>query len=177
MLTTNDDDVAKLVRSLRSHGESTRYLHKYLGYNYRMDGLQAAVLNVKMNYLDQWTAKRQACAEFYRRLLKDGNLVLPQDSADAECVYHLFVAYVEDRDHVRAELQKSGVQTAVHYPKPVHLQDAFAQLGYSAGSLPFTERACERVLSMPLFPEMSLEQVRYAAEALLECCARVPSKV
>jgi dTDP-4-amino-4,6-dideoxygalactose transaminase len=176
-LTTNDDEVAKLVRSLRSHGESTRYLHRYIGYNYRMDGFQAAVLNVKLRHLEEWTAKRQACAELYRRLLKAANVSLPQDSPDAESVYHLFVTYVDDRDQVRKELQKAGVQTAVHYPKPVHLQDAFAHLGRCAASLPFTERACERVLSMPLFPEMSMEQVRVAAEALIECTARVPSKV
>jgi dTDP-4-amino-4,6-dideoxygalactose transaminase len=175
-LTTNDDEVAKLVRSLRSHGESTRYLHKYIGYNYRMDGLQAAVLNVKLRHLEEWTAKRQTCAELYRRLLNGANVGLPQDSPDAENVYHLFVAYVDDRDQVREELRKAGVQTAVHYPKPVHLQDAFSHLGYQAGSLPFTELACERVLSMPLFPEMSMEQVRFAAEALADCCGRTPGR-
>jgi dTDP-4-amino-4,6-dideoxygalactose transaminase len=176
-LTTNDDQVAELARSLRSHGETTRYLHQYIGYNYRMDGFQAAVLNVKLAHLDEWTAKRQAFAELYRNLLSPANVSILQDSPEAESVYHLFVAYVEDRDNVRAELQKAGVQTAVHYPKPVHLQEAFAHLGYGTGSLPFTERACERVLSMPLFPEMSHDQVRYAAEALVDCCSRMPSKV
>ena len=167
-LTTNDDDVASIARSLRSHGESTRYLHKYVGYNYRMDGFQAAVLNVKMKYVDQWTDKRQACAELYRRLLHDAEVRLPEDPAGAECVYHLFVAYVENRDRVRAELEKMGVQTAVHYPKPVHLQEAFAHLEQGQGSLPFTERASEQVLSLPLFPEMTEEQVSYAAHCLSE---------
>src|SRR5438067_3961121 len=167
-LSTNDDDVAKLARSLRSHGESARYLHKYVGYNYRMDGFQAAVLNVKMKYVDQWTDKRQACAELYRRLLHDAEVRLPEDPAGAECVYHLFVAYVENRDRVRAELEKMGVQTAVHYPKPVHLQEAFAHLEQGQGSLPFTERASEQVLSLPLFPEMTEEQVSYAAHCLSE---------
>jgi len=172
-LTTNDDEVARLARSLRSHGESARYLHKYAGYNYRMDGFQAAVLNVKMKYLDQWTAKRQACAELYRRSLADANVRFPQDSPDADCVYHLFVAYVENRDQqkrdeVRAELEKMGVQTAVHYPVPVHRQEAFAYLGVKPGSLIFTERACEQVMSMPLFPEMTEEQVAYAAHSLAE---------
>jgi dTDP-4-amino-4,6-dideoxygalactose transaminase len=167
-LTTNDDEVASVARSLRSHGESTRYLHKYVGYNYRMDGFQGAVLNVKMKYLDQWTAKRQCCAALYTRLLQDANLRLPEDRAGSECVYHLFVAYVENRDKVRAELEKMGVQTAVHYPKPVHLQEAFSSLEHAPGHLPFTERACEQVLSMPLFPEMSDEQVSYAAHCLSE---------
>ena len=101
-LTTNNDEVAALARSLRSHGESTRYLHKYVGYNYRMDGFQGAVLNVKMKYLEQWTAKRQSCAELYRRLLQGAKVRLPENPAGAECVYHLFVAYVENRDQVRA---------------------------------------------------------------------------
>ena len=125
-LTTNNDEVAALARSLRSHGESTRYLHKYVGYNYRMDGFQGAVLNVKMKYLEQWTAKRQSCAELYRRLLQGAKVRLPEDPAGAECVYHLFVAYVENRDQIRSRLEKLGVQTAVHYPKPVHLQEAFS---------------------------------------------------
>jgi dTDP-4-amino-4,6-dideoxygalactose transaminase len=170
-LTTNDDEVAKIARSLRSHGESKRYFHKYVGYNYRMDGFQAAVLNVKLKYLDQWTAKRQACAELYRRLLAEAKVQIPQDSPDAECVYHLFVAYVENRDQVRGELEKLGVQTAVHYPVPVHLQEAFAHLGYKPNSLPLTERACEQVLSMPLFPEMTDEQLTYAAHCLAEVTA------
>jgi dTDP-4-amino-4,6-dideoxygalactose transaminase len=167
-LTTNDDEVAALLRALRSHGEATRYLHKYLGYNYRMDGFQAAVLNVKMKHLDEWTAKRRAFSSLYRTLVSDAKLDLPQDSPDAECVYHLFVAYVEDRDRVRKSLEERGVQTAVHYPIPVHLQEAMAHLGFKEGSLPHTERACQRVLSMPLFPEMTEEQVRYAAYSLSE---------
>jgi dTDP-4-amino-4,6-dideoxygalactose transaminase len=171
-LTTNDDEVARMARSLRSHGESSRYLHKYIGYNYRMDGFQAAVLNVKMKHLEEWTAKRQACAALYRRLLADASVRLLQDMPDTECVYHLFVAYVENRDQVRAELEKMGVQTAVHYPVPVHRQEAFAHLGLKPGSLIFTERACEQVLSMPLFPEMTEEQVSYAAHSLAEVAAK-----
>lgn len=171
-LTTNSDEVARVARSLRSHGESTRYFHKYIGYNYRMDGFQGAILNVKLKYLDQWTAKRQTCAELYRRLLADAKVRLPQDPVDVDCVYHLFVVYVEGRDRVRAELEKLGVQTAVHYPVPVHLQEAFADLGYKAGSLAHTERACQEVLSMPLFPEMTEEQVAYAAHCLTEVCAK-----
>jgi dTDP-4-amino-4,6-dideoxygalactose transaminase len=170
-LTTNDEEVAKLVRSLRSHGESTRYFHKYIGYNYRMDGFQAAVLNVKMKRLAEWTAKRQACASLYRELLSGAHVQLLEDPPESECVYHLFVVYVEDRDQVRIELEKRGVQTAIHYPLPVHLQEAFAQLGYGRGSLPHTERACERCISMPLFPEMTEEQVRYAAKTLAEVTA------
>ena len=175
-LTTNDDEVANLVRKLRSHGESTRYFHQYVGYNYRMDGFQAAVLNIKMKHLDDWTAKRQARASLYRDLLSGANLEIPQDSPEGECVYHLFVVYAEDRDRVREELEKRGVQTAIHYPKPIHLQEAFAVLGCGSGSLPHTERACERVISLPLFPEMSEDQVRYAASSLVEVVAEKTKK-
>src|SRR5438874_3357373 len=157
-LTTNDDEVAKLARALRSHGETVRYVHKYVGYNYRMDGFQAAVLNVKLKHLDEWTSKRQAFSSLYSESLAGARVDLPQDSPEAACVYHLFVSYVEDRDRVRAALQERGVQTAVHYPKPVHLQEGLEHLGYKEGSLPSTERACERVMSMPLFPEMTVEQ-------------------
>jgi dTDP-4-amino-4,6-dideoxygalactose transaminase len=167
-LTTNNDEVATIARALRSHGETTRYLHKYLGYNYRMDGFQAAVLNVKLKHLDEWTAKRRTFSALYRELLADAELDLPRDSPDAECVYHLFVAYVEDRDRVRRALEERGVHTAVHYPVPVHLQEGMAHLGYKEGSLPHTEKACKRVLSIPLFPEMTEEQVRYAGYCLSE---------
>jgi len=167
-LTTNDDEIAKLARSLRSHGETTRYQHAYVGYNYRMDGFQGAVLNVKLKHLDEWTAKRQKYAALYRQLLAEAAVDLPEDAPDTDCVYHLFVVYVNERDRVRAELGERGVQTAVHYPKPVHLQEAFQHLGYRPGSLLHTERACDRVLSMPIFPEISEEQVEYAARALVE---------
>jgi dTDP-4-amino-4,6-dideoxygalactose transaminase len=171
-LTTNNDEVAEIARALRSHGETTRYLHKYVGYNYRMDGFQAAVLNVKLKYLDDWTAKRKSFSALYREMLADARLDLPQDSPEDECVYHLFVAYVEDRDRVRAALEERGVQTAIHYPKPIHLQEGVKHLGYEQGSLPQTERACRRVFSLPLFPEMTVEQVSYAASRLAEIVGR-----
>ena len=167
-LTTNDDEVAGLARSLRSHGEVERYVHKYVGYNYRMDGFQAAVLNVKMKYLESWTAKRREVSTRYREYLSGSRVEMPQDPPGSDSVYHLFVAYVDERDKVRSRLAELGVQTAVHYPIPVHRQAAFQHLGYTIGSLPHTERACERVLSMPLFPEMSADQVEYAARCLLK---------
>jgi dTDP-4-amino-4,6-dideoxygalactose transaminase len=167
-LTTNDDQVANLGRALRSHGETTRYVHAYVGYNYRMDGFQGAVLNVKLRHLDEWTVRRRELSARYRHLLATARVDLPEDSLDADCVYHLFAAYVNERDRVRASLAEKGVQTAVHYPKPVHLQDAFQHLGYGEGSLPHTERACARVLSMPLFPEMTDDQLEFAGRCLAE---------
>jgi dTDP-4-amino-4,6-dideoxygalactose transaminase len=167
-LTTNDSAVAEFAREMRSHGESKRYFHDRIGYNYRMDGFQGAVLNVKLKYLDRWTAKRQEFARLYRERLAGSNVRIPDDHVGCESVYHLFTPWVLNRDAVREELTRRGVQTAVHYPVPVHLQKAYSHLGYKSGSLPHTEKACAEVISMPLFPEMSHEQVVYAAETLAE---------
>ncbi|HEV2492775.1 MAG TPA: DegT/DnrJ/EryC1/StrS family aminotransferase [Terriglobia bacterium] len=165
-LVTQDDRVAAFARSMRHHGERSRYFHDRVGYNYRMEGFQGAVLNVKLKHLDRWTAARQVYAQLYRSRLEDTPVGLPQDDPAVEPVYHLFVAYVDDRDRVRHELEERGVETSVHYPWPVHLQKAYTSLGYQPGSLPATERACARVLSLPLYPELTREQVEYAADTL-----------
>ena len=181
-LTTNDETVAQFAREMRTHGESRRYFHDRIGYNYRMEGFQGAVLNVKLKHLDRWTAKRQEFAKLYRERftqnsVREAGVRLPQDSPDSESVYHLFTPWVQNRDAVREELAGRGVQTAVHYPVPVHLQKAYAHLGYKPGSLPHTEKACVEVLSMPLFPELTREQVIYAADTLSEIvCALAPAK-
>jgi dTDP-4-amino-4,6-dideoxygalactose transaminase len=167
-LTTNDAGTAELVRSLRNHGQSGPYNHERIGYNYRMDGFQGAVLRVKLKHLEEWNARRKGIAALYRSVLNGANVEIPHDDPRDERVYHLFVVYVEQRDAVRAGLEARGVHTAIHYPRPVHLQPAFAALGFGPGSFPHAERACERVLSMPFFPEMTDEQVQYAAEQLAE---------
>lgn len=166
VLVTNDDRVAAFARSMRTHGEARRYFHDAVGYNYRMEGLQGAVLRVKLKYLPQWTARRQEIAATYRRLLDGQHLEIPGDDPRDECVYHQFAIYLEDRDRVRAELQAQGVSTAIHYPRPVHRQAAYAALGYRPGSLPEAERACERVLCLPLFPELTEAEVEHVAGAL-----------
>ncbi|MGH9470582.1 MAG: DegT/DnrJ/EryC1/StrS family aminotransferase [Terriglobia bacterium] len=167
-LTTNDERIAQVARSLRDHGQTRRYVHDEIGFNYRMDGFQGAVLRVKLKYLPAWTGNRQRIAAVYRDLLAGACVDIPPDDPQSKCVYHLFVVRVDRRDEVRRRLEASGVQTAIHYPIPVHLQKPYARLGYAPGSLPHTERACQRVLSMPLFPEMTDEQVRYAAEMLAQ---------
>jgi dTDP-4-amino-4,6-dideoxygalactose transaminase len=167
-LTTNDDRIAECARALRHHGEVTRYLHDQVGYNYRMEGLQGAVLRVKLAHLPAWTARRQEHARRYRQMLAAARADIPEDDPRNESVDHLAVVYVDERDRVRAALEERGVGTAVHYPTPVHLQRAYAGLGYAPGSLPHTERACERVLSLPLFPELTAAQVEYAARTLAE---------
>ena len=167
-LTTNDDALAAQARALRSHGESRRYFHDAIGYNYRMDGFQGAILRVKLPRLEQWNARRKELAEIYRRTLAGARVELQEGGASGERVDHLFVVYVADRDAVRARLEERGVQTGIYYPLPIHLQKPYQALGYQRGDLPQAERACERVISMPLYPEMTNEQAAYAAQTLRE---------
>jgi dTDP-4-amino-4,6-dideoxygalactose transaminase len=167
-LTTSHDEVAALARTLRSHGEARRYAHDHIGYNYRMDGFQGAILRLKLARLEEWNARRSELAGVYRQALAGARLELQQGELGGERVDHLFVVYVDDRDAVRAKLEERGVQTAIHYPLPIHLQKAYHSLGYAPGSLPQAERACERVIGMPLYPELTNAQVVYAAQALRE---------
>ena len=171
-LVTNDDRVAQYCRAARSHGESRRYFHDFIGYNYRMEGFQGAVLRVKLRHLDDWSARRKAIAQLYREKLSGLALALPQDDARDESAYHLFVIYVENRDAVQTELKDRGIGTAVHYPLPLHLQKALAYLGHSSGDFPHAERACQRVLALPLFPELTTAQVDYVCDSLREIVGR-----
>jgi dTDP-4-amino-4,6-dideoxygalactose transaminase len=171
-LTTDDDKIAEFARTMRRHGEAKRYWHDAIGFNYRMDGFQGAVLRIKLRRLEEWNAARRKLASLYRELLAGTGIELPEDDPDAECAYHLFVAYTDDRDAVRAALEERGVGTAIHYPVPVHLQKAYADLGYEPGAFPITELACERTLSMPLYPELTSAQVEYAAAALAGVAVR-----
>jgi len=167
-LTTNDEALAARARTLRSHGESRRYFHDFIGYNYRMEGFQGAILRLKLPRLERWNARRKELAEIYRRTLAGARVELQEGGAGNERVHHLMVVYVADRNAVRARLEERGVQTSVHYPLPIHLQNAYQYLGYQRGDLPQAERACERVISMPLYPEMTHEQAAYAAQTLRE---------
>jgi dTDP-4-amino-4,6-dideoxygalactose transaminase len=172
-LTTNDDALAAQARALRSHGESRRYFHDAVGYNYRMEGFQGAILRVKLPRLEQWNARRKELAEIYRHTLAGARVELQDGGATSERVDHLFVVYVSNRDAVRARLEERSVQTGVYYPLPIHLQKPYQALGYQRGDLPHVERACERVLSMPLYPEMTNEQAAYAAQTLREIVGEI----
>lgn len=171
-LTTNDNSLAEFARKARTHGQSARYRHDFVGFNYRIHGFQAAVLRVKLRYLDRWTARRREVADEYRNRLADAKLQIPADDPRDEAVYHQFAVYVENRDAVAAQLAERGIDTAVHYPTPIHLQPAYRSLGYASGTFPHSERACQRVLSLPLFPAMTNEQVEYVAGSTLEIVGR-----
>jgi dTDP-4-amino-4,6-dideoxygalactose transaminase len=171
-LTTDDDTIARFARAARSHGQTSRYDHKFVGYNYRMEGFQGAVLRIKLRHLGAWTEKRRAIAREYRRIFENAPLEMPADDSRDECVYHQFVIYVNNRNFVSEKLAERGIDTAVHYPKPVHLQPAYSSLGYPAGTFPHAERACERVLSLPLFPSMTSEQISHVANSTMEILGR-----
>ena len=167
-LTTDDDQVANFARAARSHGQTAHYEHEFVGYNYRMQGFQAAVLRIKLRRLYAWTARRQEIAREYRRLLAGARLELPADDPRDECVYHQFVIYVNNRNAVVTQLAKREIETVVHYPRPVHLQPAYSSLGLPPGTFPHAERACERALSLPLHPGLTQEQIQYVANAVRE---------
>jgi dTDP-4-amino-4,6-dideoxygalactose transaminase len=165
-VVTSDPDLAKKIRLLRAWGEETRYEHKYRGFNYRMDGVQGAILGVKLRYLEAWTEARRRNAATYGRQLADVGIQLPRERAEVRHVYHLYVVRLQERDAWRDRLTEAGVQTGVHYPIPVHLQPAYRDLGYAAGDFPVCERASRDVLSLPMFPELTDAQIGEVALAL-----------
>jgi dTDP-4-amino-4,6-dideoxygalactose transaminase len=167
-LTTDDDQIAKFARAARSHGQTARYEHEFVGYNYRMDGFQGAVLRIKLRRLYAWTAKRQEIAREYRNRLAGTRVEIPVDDSRDECVYHQFVIYANNRNALITQLTARGIETVVHYPRPVHLQPAYSSIGYPPGTFPHAERACQRVLSLPVFPGMSAEQIAFVADSVRE---------
>jgi dTDP-4-amino-4,6-dideoxygalactose transaminase len=167
-LITNDASIARRARSLRDHAQSQKYLHDEIGYNYRMDSFQGAVLSIKLKHLDEWNAARIDRARHYTELLKNSSYKLPAHMSDSECVWHCYVIETPERDRVRSALQDVGIQSAVHYPVPVHLQKAYAHLDYRSGDLPVTEALCEHCLSLPIYPELSKEKMSRVASVLLD---------
>ncbi len=158
-VVTSDRVLAEKIRLLRAWGEETRYEHKYRGFNYRMDGVQGAILGVKLKHLDAWTDARRDRAAQYAHHLADTPAVLPRERPGSRHVYHVYVVRLSDRDVWRQRLTDAGVQTGVHYPIPVHLQPAYRDLGYSAGDFPVAERSASEVLSLPIYPELTREQI------------------
>jgi len=166
LVTTNDDALAAQVRILRDWGQTERYHHRFKGFNYRMDGFQGAVLRVKLRRLEAWTEARRRHAAAYRERLEDAALTLPVEPEGSRHVYHVFAVRHPERDALRALLQERGVGTGLHYPIPVHLQPAYADLGYAAGAFPVSERIAREELSLPMFPEMEDAERDYVAETV-----------
>ncbi|HYF03947.1 MAG TPA: DegT/DnrJ/EryC1/StrS family aminotransferase [Patescibacteria group bacterium] len=166
-VTTNSDELNEKVKRYREHGSVKKYYHEVLGHNYRMEALQGAVLGVKMNHIAEWTEKRRAIAEKYRQLLGDiSEITLPAEMPYAKHVYHLYVIQTEKRDELQSFLNENGVATGLHYPLPLHMQECFKNLGYKEGDFPVTEKLASHCLSLPMFPEMTEEQIQYVANTI-----------
>jgi dTDP-4-amino-4,6-dideoxygalactose transaminase len=166
MVVTNRADVAEQLRLLRQYGWARRYVSQVKGSNSRLDELQAAILRVKLRHLDEWNERRRELAARYAALLRETDLVLPRAVGDVTHVYHLYVVRAQERDALLAHLHERGIGAQVHYPVPVHLQPAYADLGLGPGSLPETERVAAEVLSLPLYPEISEAAIGYVSETI-----------
>lgn len=168
-ILTSDERLAEELIKIRQHGANQKYHHERIGHNYRMEGIQAAILNVKLRYIEQWTTIRQERAALYHHLLKEcPGLVLPKTVDNNQHVYHLFVILCKNRNTLKDFLEKKGIETGLHYPIPLHLQKAYASLGYKHGSFPIAERLSEEMLSLPISEQLSEAEVQYVVRCIQE---------
>lgn len=168
IIVTNDARIVETVRLLRNYGSTKKYHHEVQGSNRRLDTLHAAILRVKLRQLDQWNLARWGHAQRYTELLTDQGVICPQEAAHTVPVYHLYVIRVADRDGLQAHLRAKGISTVIHYPVPIHLQPAYASLGYQQGAFPVTEKFAGEMLSLPLYAELPTDSVAYVAAAVKE---------
>jgi dTDP-4-amino-4,6-dideoxygalactose transaminase len=169
IVLTNNDETAEALKLLRDNGRTTWYEHAIIGYNSRLDGIQAAVLRVKMKYIDKWIDARRSHAATYKELLGDvSGLVLPQEKSYARHSYYVYVIRVANRDEVMAKLKEKGCGCAIHYPIPLHLQPAYSFLGGREGDHPVAEKYAKEIISIPMFPELTDVQLAEAAQAVRE---------
>lgn len=168
LVTTDNPEFAKTIRMLRDWGAERKYEHVLKGFNYRMEGLQGAILRVKLKYLEQWTAARRSHAATYTRLLADSGLVLPHETPGSKHVYHVYAVLTDQRRQLIDWLNLKGVQTGIHYPFPIHLLPAHADLGYRAGAFPVSERVAAQELSLPMYPEMTDAHIEAVGQAVCE---------
>lgn len=168
MITTNDEETARKIRSIRVHGQAEGYYHKYIGLNGRLDAIQAVVLLVKLPHLDRWVKKRQTNAACYGKLFKKADLgeqiTLPQTRSGSNHVFNQFIIKAAKRDQLKEHLDQNGVGCAIYYPLPLHLQECYKFLGYRNGDFPESEKAAQETLALPVFPELTQEQIEYVVE-------------
>lgn len=162
MVVTSNEKLADKIRMLRNYGQSDRYHHEFLGINSRLDEIQAAILRVKLKYLDRWNEKRRSLARLYSQFLQNTGVILPVEKDYARHVYHLYVVRHKDRDKLQKHLADNGIQTLIHYPVPIHKQKSYATMGYTT-DLPVTEQICGEILSLPMYPELRSSQVEHIA--------------
>jgi dTDP-4-amino-4,6-dideoxygalactose transaminase len=167
-ICTNNDEFAAACRLMRVHGSGHTYHHSHIGGMFRLAAIQAAVLDVKLKYLNGWHESRRAHASIYDQMLAASKAITPHIDAGNYSIYNQYVIRVSDRDAVKQKLADAGIGSAVYYPLPLHEQECFKYLGYKHGDLPETEKACGEVLALPVYPELPEEQVRHVGEELLK---------
>lgn len=177
-VVTNDDELASKIKMLREHGQSEKYYHESMGHNYRMEGIQGAVLGVKLKYLERWTNERRRAAAKYKEMLNGlDRIELPFEAEGVKHVYHLFVIRILDdnlqkvkklRDNLKSFLQENNIASGLHYPIPLHKQKCFESLGYKNGEFPVSEKLADGGLSLPMYPELTNDQIEYVSEKIRE---------
>jgi len=167
-LITNDDELAARARLLRDHGRRDKYEHLIVGYGYRLDALQAAILGAKLPHLDAWNVRRRAIADYYTELLSNTEIVPPYAPSHITPVYHIYAVRAKNRDGLRAHLKSRGIETGIHYPISLHLQPVYANLGYARGDFPHAEQVANEELSLPMYPELTDAQVEMIAQTVRE---------
>jgi dTDP-4-amino-4,6-dideoxygalactose transaminase len=170
MITTNSSRVAEKIKMLRNYGQKRKYHHLLVGYNRRLDTLQAAVLRIKLKRLDTWNNQRHQRASWYQEELKNLPLVLPHQKPDRDHIFHLYVIRIQKRDKLQQYLSAAGIVTVIHYPIPIHYQKAFSSLGYKKGDFPLTEKYAREILSLPMFPELKKSEVKIVARTIKSFC-------
>ncbi|ACK42627.1 MULTISPECIES: DegT/DnrJ/EryC1/StrS family aminotransferase [Dictyoglomus] len=167
-ITTNDEKIYEKIKLLRVHGSSKKYYHDIIGHNSRLDEIQAVILRVKLKYLDSWIERRREIAKIYSENLKNFDIVVPEERPYLKHVYHQYVIRVKKRDELQNYLSSKGIGTAIYYPLPLHLQKCYEDLGYKKGDFPEAEKASEEVLALPMWPELTDEEVYYVIETVRE---------
>jgi dTDP-4-amino-4,6-dideoxygalactose transaminase len=172
MVVTNDPEMGEMIRILRVHGSKPKYYHSTIGYNSRLDTLQAAILGVKLNHLDDWTKKRRKHAEVYNSAFKDLDIITPKQESFNYHIYNQYTIAVKNRDELRKHLKEKQIGHDSYYPVPLHLQECYRFLGYKKGDLPVSEKKAEEVVSIPVYPELTEEEQEYVISTIKEFVAR-----
>jgi dTDP-4-amino-4,6-dideoxygalactose transaminase len=174
IVVTSDSKVAQYIEMDRNYGQREKFHHVIQGHNHRLDTLQAAVLRIKLRRLERQNAARRVNAQLYREFLANADVVLPEVAPGVEPVWHLFVIRIERRDELRKFLDSRGIASGIHYPIPIHLHEAYSNLGYRRGDFPVSEGFAEQILSLPMYPDLRREMIEYVAEAVTEFCGAGP---
>ena len=173
-VTTNNEAISQKVRMLRDHGQAKKYYHEFEGYNGRLDAIQAGILRIKLKHLSEWNEKRRRNASFYTRLLTRNpehvtcDIITPHEPQWAKAVYHLYIIRTKKRDELQKYLSENGINTGLHYPIPLHLQKAYANNGFKQGDFPITEKVASEILSLPMYPELTTEQIEFIVQKIKE---------